>query len=85
MIINHAAMSVRPPYIKASKFFLRKRLPNAPAVIVPTILNSPMTPMASAPKAAVVVMPNLARILSGLMAAQASVTSAGKWAVTNAN
>ena len=45
----------------------------------------PITPMATAPSAAVVVTPKLARTPSGSIAAHVSVTRAGKWAVTKAS
>lgn len=68
-----------------NRYFLVYRLPIAPAKIDPAMLKMPMTEMAIAPSAEVVVMPISARMPPAAMGPQRSVTKAGKWAVMKAS
>ena len=69
----------------ASKYFLEKRLPSQPAKIVPAILARPISEIATAPRAEVVVIPIECRTPPGMIGPHISVTKAGKCAVTKAS
>lgn len=57
------------------------RPPSQPDRIAPTMFASPITEIAMAPRADVVVTPNEASMPDGSIAPHISVTKAGKWAV----
>ena len=81
--INHVEIRVRPAYMNAKRYFFWNLFPSTPAEMVPKILNTPITPKATAPRAAVVVIPNLAKRPFASIEAHISVTNAGKCAVMN--
>ena len=64
---------------------MENRLPAQPAVSVPTILANPISEIATAPSAEVLVMPMLCSTPPGRIGPHSSVTKAGKCAVIKPN